>query len=196
MKHLKKVIFFLVFFICVDAANACQCPPSSLSVEEAGKYEIIFKGKIISVTPCGNKFGEAVFEIDELYKGNSAKRFSVLFECNTDCAMEFLAGDEWIIYSRYKQVGSALMDWCSRSRKLFSNEKEDFYAVNYGNDYDDELKFLREKLGLHRLLPGPAVNEKGERNLIPSTNQTILLFVGSLLCIVLFYWLFNRFFKF
>jgi len=177
-------------------ANACQCPLTALGQEECNKYEIIFKGKILSVKSCADKPGEAVFEIEELYKGNSAKKFTVLFDCKSDCALPFLTGEEWIIYSRYKQVGSAMMDWCSRSRKFFVNDKEDFYTVNYGNDYFDELKFLRANLGLHRFLPGPGVGvDDGDRNILPSTNQTIVLFIGSLLAIILFYWLFNRYFR-
>ncbi|MES2679865.1 MAG: hypothetical protein V4635_08275 [Bacteroidota bacterium] len=182
-------------FFSVASALACQCPPSSLSIEECDKYEIIFKGRILSVAPCGDKFGEAIFEIDELYKGNSAKKFTVLFECNTECYQQFMAGEEWIIYSRYKQVNNAKMDWCSRSRKFFNNLGEDFYAVNYGNDYDDEVKFLRDHLGRHRFMPDSA-KDAGDRNTLPDTNQTILLFVCSLLAIILFYWLFNKYFKF
>lgn len=175
--------------------QACQCPLTSLSLAECDKYEIIFKGRVLSVVPCNQKFGEAVFEIQELYKGNAASRFKVLFECGGDCAIGFRSGEEWIIYSRYKQIDNALMDWCSRSRKQFSNEKEDFYTVIYGNDYYDETKFLRENLGLHRLLKDKVTSGEN-RNLIPKQWETALLFICSLLFIVLFYWLFNRFFKF
>jgi hypothetical protein len=87
-----------------------------------------------------------------------------------------------------------MMDWCSRSRKFFKNEKEDFYTVTYGNDYYDEVKFLREKLGNHRFLQGD-LNRDENRNVIPKINQTIVLVLCSLLAIVLFYWAFNKFFK-
>ena len=188
-------LFFVLNFFCVEPLRACQCPTTLLSMEECDKYEIIFRGKVISVKPCADKFGVVVFEIEELYKGNASKKFIVLFDCNDKCATEFLAGDEWIIYSRYKQVSNAMMDWCSRSRKLFHNANEDFYTVNNGNDYDDELAFLRKKLGAHRLLNDPAEN-LGERNKLPTTNQTIVLFIASLLAIILFYWLFNKYFRF
>jgi hypothetical protein len=190
-----RLLLVVTAFFSVASALGCQCPPSSLSIEECNKYEIIFKGKILSVKTCGDKFGEAVFEIEDLYKGNASKNFTVLFECNTECYQQFLAGEEWIIYSRYKQVNNAKMDWCSRSRKFFNNLGEDFYMVNYGNDYDDEVKFLRDNLGRHRFMPD-SVKDAGDRNAIPSTNQTIILFVCSLLAIILFYWLFNKYFKF
>jgi hypothetical protein len=192
-----RLISFLVFLFLLNTfpVQACQCPLTTLGIAECDKYEIIFKGKVLSVVPCGQKFGEAVFEIQELYKGNAASSFKMLFECGGECAVGFKTGEEWIIYSRYKQIDNALMDWCSRSRKQFSNEKEDFYAVTYGNDYDDELSFLREHLGLHRLLKDE-ITLGENRNLLPKQWETALLFIASLLVIVLFYWLFNRFFKF
>lgn len=132
-----------------------------------------------------------MFEVQELYKGNATKEFKVLFECGVECAQKFNAGEEWIIYSRYKQLDNAKMDWCSRSRKFFKIDKQDFYAVTYGNDYYDEVKFLQEKLGVHRVL----VEHKSQidnRNERPNTNQTIVILLCSIASIVLFYYLFNR----
>lgn len=185
---------FLFFLFLSSFAIACECPQTTLSLNECNNYEIIFKGKILSVKDCGSKFGEAMFEVEELYKGNATKQFKVLFECGVPCEQKFLPGEEWLIYSKYKQLENAMMDWCSRSRKYFKNEKEDFYAVNYGNDYYDELKFLREKLGNHRLLASNP-NKVENRNEQPTTNQTIVIFLVSLGVIVLFYVLFNKFFK-
>jgi hypothetical protein len=173
---------------------ACQCPLTQLSLEECNKYEVIFKGKIVKVIECDNKFGEVLFEVQELYKGNSEEKFKVLFECEVDCAQKFSVGDEWIIYSRYKQLDNAMMDWCSRSRKFFKVDTEDFYTYTYGNDYEDELVFLRKNLGLHRTL----VERKSQidgRNIKPSINQTIFVLLISVGTIVLFYYLFNKFLR-
>ena len=91
--NLFKLVFFsLLLFFKVEFAKACQCPLSELSRAECDKYEIIFKGKIVSVAPCDNKFGVAVFEVEELYKGNATKQFKVLFECGIECAQEFNEG--------------------------------------------------------------------------------------------------------
>lgn len=190
MKHLLLLSFLILKFF----SNACQCPLTVLSIEECNKYDIIFKGKILSVNDCGDKFGEALFEVDELYKGVIAKEFVVLFNCKEECFQKFNAGEEWIIYSNYKQVDKAMMNWCSRSRKYFKNEKEDFYTVNYGNDYFDEVKFLREKLGNHRTLANTP-NLEANRNQIPDKTQFVVILICSLLGIILFYWLFNKFFR-
>ncbi len=190
-----KLFFLFLLFFNAYTSYACQCPLTTLGLEESNKYEVIFKGKVVSVETCKDKFGTAIFEVEELYKGNASKKFTVLFECGVECAMEFSEGEEWIIYSNYKQVDKALMDWCSRSRKFFKNSKEDFYAVTYGNDYYDELKFLREKLGLHRLLVLKESTTQN-RNERPTTNQTILMLLISISAIILFYWLFKKYFKF
>ncbi len=193
---LKKLSLILVLVLGHGwfTLNACQCPLTTLGNEECNKYELIFKGKIISVKNCEGKYGEAIFEIEELYKGNAAKQFKVLFECEIECAQQFNTGEEWIVYTRYKQIDNALMDWCSRSRKYFKNEKEDFYAVTYGNDYFDELKFLREKLGLHRLLADTKNAAQG-RNKMPTSNQTIVILIASIVFLLLFYWLFNKWYR-
>ncbi len=193
-KCLRNLLFLLVLFPLPQRLSACQCPITRLGLEECNKYEIIFKGKIATVKDCGGKFGEAVFEVEELYKGNATKKFKVLFECDVECAQKFNPGEEWIIYSRYKQIDNAKMDWCSRSRKFFKIENQDFYAITYGNDYYDEVKFLREKLGVHRLLadsPKPEAN----RNKIPDQTQFVIILLCSLAGLILFYYLFNRFFR-
>ncbi|MEI8136484.1 MAG: hypothetical protein WCH21_04070 [Bacteroidota bacterium] len=190
----KIFLFISVLLFSKGRIQACQCPLTELGRPECDKYEIIFKGKILSVAPCDNKFGVAVFEVEELYKGNATEQFKVLFECGGKCAQQFSEGEEWIIYSKYKQIDKALMDWCSRSRKLFNNPKEDFYTSTYGNDYINELKFLRQNLGLHRLRKEVS-NAAEERNLIPTKLQTIIMLFISLAAIFVFYWAFKKYFK-
>lgn len=189
-----KYIFLLLFFVLSSFAIACDCPHTSLSMDECNKYELIFKGKITNVKMCNNNFGEAMFTIEELYKGNATKEFKVLFECGGECFQKLSIGDEWIIYSNYKQLNNVLLDWCSRSRKFFQNPKEDFYTVLYGNDYFDEIKFLQKELGNHRVLTD-VKNGAENRNIRPTTTQTIVILLVSIACIVLFYFLFNKFFK-
>lgn len=192
----KPILYCFLFFISsFSFVKACQCPLTTLSLAECNKYEIIFKGRIDSVRTCNNNFGEAFFVVSELYKGNITERFKVLFDCGVECALDFKPGEEWIIYTNYKQIGNAKMDWCSRSRKYFKVEKEDYYTTTYGNDYDDEVKFLRTNLGLHRTM-AENKNAAENRNERPGTNQMILILVCSLVTVVLFYWLFNKYFKF
>lgn len=190
----KIIIIFLILFCFSIKTNACQCPLTQLSKAECSKYELIFRGKVISVATCKDKPGVALFEIDDLYKGNLPKQFQMLFTCDDPCSSEFKVGEEWIIYTSFKQINNGLMDWCSRSRRFIKNEKEDFYAATYGNSYNDEVKFLQDSLGLHRLMKEQPVNMQ-HRNQLPTNNQSILILISSILAIFLFYFLFNKFFK-
>lgn len=189
-----NILVLYFSFLLFSSANACQCPQTTLSLAECDKYELIFRGKILSATGCVDKKGVAIFQISELYKGNSLPTFKVGFECGTECAQAFNVGEEWIIYTTYKQIDLGLMDWCSRSRKFFKNEKEDFYTANFGNTYEEELSFLRTKLGYHALLKENPYKSEG-RNIRPSNTQMIIMLFISLTCIILFYYLFNKYFK-
>lgn len=191
---MKYTFAVLCFLLMTRLSQACQCPVTSLSQSELDKYDIIFKGKISEVKPNGKK-SEAVFIIDELYKGMVSKEFTLLFDDEDVCKLELRPGDEWIIYANYHQIDNAKLDFCSRSRKFIKNVKEDFFAETTGVTYDEEFTFLQEKLGLHKVLkenPNKAIES---RNILPSTNQMIIGFLCSLGGLFLFYWLFNRFFK-
>lgn len=191
-----KIIILLSFLIHHSSfLIACQCPVTKLSLKECDKYEIIFRGRIIKDTLLEGKKGEATFEILELYKGVVPPQFKVLFETGTECAQVFAIGEEWIIYTIYKQATNAKMDWCSRSRKYFKNEKLDFYTVTYGNDYDDELKFLREKLGLHRTLGESDAKPNWQGNQIPTQKEFIIYLLLSIIGVVGFIFLAKKFLK-
>jgi len=192
----KKILIFFSFLILNSTFSiACQCPLTKLSLEECDKYSIIFRGRIIKDTLFELKKGEVTFQINELYKGVIPSQFKVLFDSGEECAQVFSVGEEWIIYTNYKQATNAQMDWCSRSRKYFKNEKLDFYTVTYGNDYDDELKFLREKLGQHKI--GEAQQQKPDwaGNQIPTQSEFIIYLLISIAGVVGFIYLVKRFLK-
>jgi hypothetical protein len=191
-----RLVFILLFCFLIRPITslACECPLSSLSMNECERYEVILRGKVVQVKTCDDRPGEAVFEVLELYKGNASHNFKVLFNCNDACFYLFKPGEEWILYSRYKQVNTAYMDWCSRSRRYFSNAKEDFYTSTYGNDYEEELAFLRKNLGLHRLVKED-LSQNYSRNVIPDKAETVWILLASAIGIILFYVLFKRWVK-
>lgn len=192
-KHIFLALVLLLLAGAFSRAKACQCPFTSLSAEECAKYELIFKGHINSVEIKGSK-SLAVFAVDELYKGNTAATFRIIFDNDDPCKLEMRPNDEWIIYCNYYQVESAKLDFCSRSRKFIKNIKEDFFYSTTNVTYDEEMHFLQNTLGLHKLRK-ETVNQAGGRNLIPSRQQFVITLVCSVLAIVLFYYLFNKFFK-
>lgn len=191
---MKKLFFLIVFLVVVTVSEACQCPVTILNEKEIAKYELIFKGKIKSVKLSEGANSEAVFQVEELYKGNSTPEFKVLFDKSDECKIDLNAGEEWIIYTNYIQIDKAKLDFCSRSRKYIKNIKEDFYAVTTGISYDEELRYLQTNLGLHKLLK-ENLNKVENRNQIPTQTEFIYILIFSLLGIILFYWLIRKFLK-
>lgn len=195
--NLKLILLLLPYFVFFNSNSgmACQCPLTALSVNECDKYQIIFRGRVINHTNCSDKPGETIFQILELYKGKVHEKFKVLYHCNEPCASTFNPGEEWIIYTNYKQVDNAMLDWCSRSRRYIKNFKEDYYAQTYGNSYDEELVFLRKNLGTYRVMEDREENAAGKRNIIPSKTQLIVTLFISMAVVILFIQLFKKYFK-
>lgn len=191
---MNKLFFLIVFLVVVTVSEACQCPVTILNEKEIAKYELIFKGKIKSVKLSEGVNSEAVFQVEELYKGNTTPEFKVLFDKSDECKIDLNAGEEWIIYTNYIQIDKAKLDFCSRSRKYIKNIKEDFFAVTTGISYDEELRYLQTNLGLHKLLK-ENLNKVENRNKIPTQTEFIYILIFSLLGIILFYWLIRKFLK-
>ena len=190
---MKQLFFILLLTLTCKISLACQCPLSSLNEKELQKYEIIFKGKIKSIT-LNKENSEAIFLVSELYKGMLADDFKILFNDIDACKLELRVGDEWIIYSNYYQIDNAKLDFCSRSRKYIKNIKEDFFAETTGISYDEEQRYLQENLGLHKLMKkNPNIVEN--RNILPDQSQFVVILICSMLGLIIFYWLFGKLFK-
>lgn len=190
----RYLIFIFIFFYLYNAVLACQCPVTVLNEQELKKYDIIFKGSIKTIKLKGEK-SEAIFLVSELYKGMLPAEFKIIFNDADACKIEMRVGDEWIIYTNYYQMENAKIDFCSRSRKYIKNSKEDFFVELTGISYEDELSYLQKNLGIHKLMKENP-NRVEQRNILPNQKQFVLLLVCSLIFMVLFLWLFNRFFKF
>jgi len=188
-----KQLLLILLIVFSEISFACQCPLTQLNEKELQKYEIIFKGKISSIKLNKEK-SEAIFNINELYKGIAGEQFKVLFDDLDVCKLELRVGDEWIIYSNYLQIDNAKLDFCSRSRKYIKNVNEDYYAETTGISYDEELRYLQEHLGLHKLMKNNP-NKVENRNIIPNTNQFIMSALGSIIGLLVFYFIVNKLFK-
>ncbi len=192
MKFLVALCFCFNFYLSV---SACQCPLTQLNETETNKYDIIFKGKITHINLQKEK-SELLFTVEELYKGTITEQFTVLINNLDECKLEMREGDEWLIYSNFKQINNAQLNFCSRSRKFFKNIKEDFFTVNSGLSYDEEIRYLQKKLGLHKCLKKNLDQTDVEhRNIIPTSTQFVIMILCSIAGLVFFYWLINRFLK-
>jgi hypothetical protein len=190
---MKQFILIFFFFVTIKNSYACQCPLTQLNTAEINKYDIIFSGQINKLNLKGAN-SEAIFTITELYKGMISQNFKVIFNNDDVCKLELRQGDDWIIYSNYNQIDNAKLDFCSRSRLYIKNIKEDFFAVNTGISYDEELKYLQTNLGLHKLLKNNP-NKTENRNKLPTNNQFIIILLCSMAGLIFFIWLVGKFLK-
>ena len=181
-------------FYCI---NACDCPPTpKLDKTYTDGYAFIFKGGVKSVTQCNDGIAKAHFVLQELYKGKSTKEIDVYFDCGKDCPMSFNAGETWIIYSNYAQVGKPDVSLCSRSRKLVDNEiriQTDFVPTDYS--FEQEAEWLRTSLGLQGFLKENDSSMLSHRNELPSRSNALLLIGISLGGLLLLYFVFKKFIK-
>jgi hypothetical protein len=158
-------------------------------------YDIIFKGKVIAVNCKPGVYKEAVFEISDLFKGSSAQHVKVLIDTVSDCSKPVLKGQLWLIYSNYKQWQRPLLNWCSRSRKWFENENEDYYAFANGLSFEDEITFLKSKLGRQRIITSAEPETTGERNVLPQPFMLLILIGISSVGLILLNVVLKRFLK-
>lgn len=190
---MKQKIIIFIFILVSKLSFACQCPITQLNEQETGKYEIIFKGTINSIKLDKIK-SEAIFTIDELYKGIISQNFKIIFNDEDPCKLNLRVGDEWVIYSNYYQIDNAKLDFCSRSRYYIKNIKEDFFAETTGISYDEEIRYLKTNLGLHKLLKAD-LNKVENRNIIPNSKQLVISLLFSILGLIVFYIIINKLFK-
>ena len=79
-----KILLFTAIFLLQTEGRSCTCPPTSLSLEETNKYELIFKGRIDSVKDCGPGFGEAFFNRRKEYLRRCIAGETVRFDIELD----------------------------------------------------------------------------------------------------------------
>ncbi len=192
-----RIILVVLFLHTFYSTNACECPPTPrLDKTYTEGYSFIFKGAVKSVTPCKEGIAKAHFILQELYKGKSPKEIDVYFDCGKDCPMAFNAGETWIIYSNYAQVGKPDVSFCSRSRKMVDNEVQiqtDFIPSDYS--FQQEAEWLKTNLGTHEVLKENSNAFLSHRNELPSRSKALLLVGISLGGVLLLYFVFKKFIK-
>jgi hypothetical protein len=195
---IKKVLFLLIFFSQFNFfVNACDCGtfnPLSKEIFKNNKKLIVFKGKVLNIGTC-DKIASCNFEVSELFFGNSTKVITAFYDCESDCAMNFNPGEEWLIYGEYVQLEKIKIEFCSRSRKINNLASADFEKVSYGMNTTDELTWLRSNIGLKNTRQDIMQRDAGHRNEQPDTSTKIILIIVSISVMVLFLLFSKRFFK-
>jgi hypothetical protein len=113
-------------------------------------YQVIFEGKVDSVSTCMEGYSRAWFTVEGLYKGESQIQNEIRFDCGSDCQMSFQKGETWIIYGQYYKYGRLAVDFCSRCRKQFVQGDDYFTPLNHMS-YTEENSALERMFGKQKL---------------------------------------------
>lgn len=181
---MKKYLFFILIMRSA-LLMACECPPlSPISKERCDNYDIIFIGKVDSVsTAATGGISSVYFTLEELYKGHAVKQVSLDFDAVSACMMSFAKNDEWIIYANYQRFDEISVKLCSHSRKRMNAGEQDFYATAAQRTFEQEQEFLKKTFGAQPFQEKESWNKEQEdlkpRNEQPSgMNKLMLLFVS------------------
>lgn len=184
-QEILKKLFFFVSFIYMTTAIACDCNSlQPISKELAQVYDVIFEGKVDSVSAC-NAQGIAIayFTIEKLYKGNTKQQIAIHFDCSSTCQMSFAKDDEWLIYGNYQRFDVLLVKLCEHSRKQAVAGVQDFYAVSAQRTFEQEKEFLKTTLGIQPFAQNENWNKNQEelkhRNEQPADTSKIYLLLVS-----------------
>ncbi len=189
-------LLILSFLLLGSPTFACDCPPiKKIDREGCEQYDVIFRGTVDSVSTCKDK-ATAYFHILDLYKGQLTEHFKFQYECESSCQMSFSKGEEWIIYSVSAREGKLQIELCSHSRKLMTGD--DYYAVTSGQSYADEMASLKRILGNKRIREEGDETNQGQydhQNIHPDGYTKLWLLGVSLVVLLIFYYLFNKYFR-
>lgn len=194
-----KNFFVFSLFLIQTIAQACDCNTPPLSKEICAQYDVVFAGTVDSVSPCNTK-GDAIayFTIVDLYKGNAEQHIAVTFDCASSCMMSFAKKEEWIIYSTYSRFNKCGVAFCSHSRKRVATAG-DPYATVSTYTFDGEKEFLKANLGSRSFAAHNELNDQQEimrpTNEQPSGMNKLLLLGGSLLAMLVIYFVSKKYFK-
>lgn len=194
---MKKNILFL-FCLFSKTIFSCECPPTQpVSKELCKKYDVIFLGKIDSVSPCTTDgIATAYFTINELYKGAVQRSVKVDFDCSSDCMMSLSKGDGWLIYSNFQRFNLLSVNICGHSRKLFADANQDIYQLAAQRTFEQERQFLVSALGIQSFMKSNELNKQqtdlGPRNEHPSPMNKLWLLLVSFLVMILVYYVIKK----
>lgn len=195
---MKKSLLF-TFFIFSHSLFACICEPlAPLSKESFKQYDVIFYGKVDSISFSRSKENIVHFSVIELYQGNSEEHVQLIYDGSSSCMMNFINNEEWIIYATYSNFDKLNVHLCSHSRKRFNDTSKDPYLAGAGKSFADELTLLRTELNTQQLIKRNDLiktqSELKPHNDQPSNINKVILLIVSLLVMVLVYFI-SKFIK-
>ena len=159
-----KFLVVIFSFVSLFATSQCTCDVIlPMTFEATAGVEVIFYGRVVEVKEGCTEESVVVFDVEEEYKGGLKRSQEVLYICGTECGMSFVEGEQWIIYGSKNNAQEVLVDWCSRSRRKFDNESEDFYRGLLESTFDQEIEFLRHYFNVNESFDGGLKQRKYEK---------------------------------
>lgn len=197
-RYTKKKSKFIYIVLIALSPNlfACDCPSiPALNKEIINQtYTTIFQGTIDSIAIKKEK-AIAYFQVHDLFKGKITEQIKVEYDYTSDCQINMNTSDTWIIYGHIKNYATVIVNACSRTRKLFANTKEDYYAISSLCSYTDELDYLKQNLGVIEAIENVPHTKDEHILLHPSGRTKIILLFFSIAGFSIIYWLFKRYVK-
>lgn len=190
----KILIAFLVLLFATSDVFACQCVAlAPLSKHALENYDVIFVGEVIAVS--GEDIAaKASFKVKELYKGSSYQQITVQYDAKTDCAMNFVPGETWIIYGRWVEYGVPRADMCGHSRTIPKAGQRDLYETERGK-YTDDLKWLNDSLGIQPFIDPGDHKDLAHKNVLPDATQALTYLIAGLGGLAAIFYFVRRMFK-
>jgi hypothetical protein len=184
----------LIFFLPRTNVSACDCVSNPVNLETIKSAELIFMGEVVAISGCDGT-AKATFSVKELFRGKTFANETVEFDCSSSCQMSFLPGETWLIYATYKKYGESEVNFCSLSRKKFSNESDDYYTATHQMNFTEEQEWLKKNLGLQQLNEKEPEAEQHHENIRPEGYQMLWYLGGGLLAVIAFYFIGRKFLK-
>ena len=175
----------IALLICLPFFTKAECRCGKIlpmTFKATAGVPVIFYGEVIEVDSDCEEESYLTFEIIELYKGNLSKTQECIYQCGTDCGMSFVPGEKWIIYSSINNAQYPVLDWCSRSRREFLHDGEDFYEGLLSSTFQEELDFLRHYFEINKNFKGGLKERQYEK--VPVKLIPWLLGIGALFMIL------------
>jgi len=177
-----KIRLCILFILFSASSFSCDCPLDlpPVSLETVKNYDVIFYGKVDSVSPCTTKgLAIAYFTISELYKGQISQHQAINFDCSSECMMSFAKGEKWLIFSHFQRFDELLVNFCEHSKN----------ASQWSLEKDKAI--LNEILGIQEFVEKNVINDQQEdlrgRNKQPSSMNKVWLLVISFLVMAIVY---------
>lgn len=185
------LVTFILILFAAQQSYACKCPAMApLTIVECRKFDVIAQCQVDSLGACNGKSIAFVHTI-QMYKGEVPNNWNFVFDCSSSCQLSIEKGDTWLVYAKSNDEQQLELGFCDRNRKKFSKVEEDYFLVNTGLTFQEELDYLVKNIGLKQ-----APNEENGKQKIDITQREneqtsggnkIWLLIASLAFFLIFY---------